>query len=146
MYVRSLGQRKIDVCDVFRAKKNWCTDSVNVKYFSNEHALGQLTQYLDNNWTSNWTICARARSDLSINVQVFSAHSFWRNCYKCFCSAEANKGFLLTCNGVDHKCFCGPLQAIVVQVFLYRQGQTSTLADRCEDVKRTGNLTNVRIH
>ena len=53
------------------------TDSVNVKYFSNEHALGQLTQYLDNNWTSNWTICARARSDLSINVQVFSAHSFW---------------------------------------------------------------------
>ena len=110
------------------------TDSVNVKYFSNEHALGQLTQYLDNNWTSNWTICARARSDLSINVQVFSAHSFWRNCYKCFCSAEANKGFLLTCNGVDHKCFCGPLQAIVVQVFLYRQGQTSTLADRCEGV------------
>ena len=42
-----------------------------------------------------------------------SAHSFWLNCYKSFCSAQANKGFLLTCNGVDHKSFCGPLLAIV---------------------------------
>ena len=71
-----------------------------------------------------------------------SAHSFWRNCYKSFCSAQANKGFLLTCNGVDHKSFCGPLLAKMVQVFLYRQGQTSTLADPCEDVKRTDNLPN----
>ena len=148
MYVRSSEQRKIDVREVLRAKKNWCTWRLKGKeklmYVT---SLGQRKNWFSQcqvfqlcTWAIN-TIFRQLLDKLLDNLCTgtfrpeYQRASFFCTlllasfCYKCFCSAQVNNGFLLTCNGVDHKCFCGLFLAKVVQVFLYRQGQTSTLAD-----------------